>query len=111
MSRILITGHLSMIGRALTDLLKDEDLILPDREDYDFRDLSDTNYIIGNKNPDKVYMLAGVNGGISFNSTNKYDIFKDTIQIGLNTIDSCVKYGVKKVLFIVPSCALQPSDE
>lgn len=116
MSRVLITGHLSMIGRALTDLLKDEDLVLPNRKGYDFRYLSDTNYVIGHGRSltqpvEQVYMLAGVNGGISFNSTNKYDIFKDTIQIGLNTIDSCVKYGVEKVLFIVPSCALQPSDE
>ena len=109
--KTLITGHNSMIGRSLVDLLKKETLILPEREDFDYRHLCDTDYIIREEKPERVYMLAGVNGSISFNSTNKYDIFKDTVQIGLNTIDSCVKYGVKKVLFIVPSCALQPSDE
>jgi GDP-L-fucose synthase len=111
MKKILITGHNSMIGRSLVDLLNKDELVLPNREEFDYRHLCDTDYIIRENKPEEVYMLAGVNGSISFNSTNKYDIFKDTIQIGLNTIDSCVKYGVKKVLFIVPSCALQPSDE
>ena len=109
--KTLITGHLSMIGRSLVSQLNYNDLCLPDRKYYDYRYLMDVDLAISTSKPEVVYMLAGVNGSISYNSTNKFDIFTDSIQIGLNTIKSCVQYGVKKVVFVVASCALQPSDD
>ena len=55
--------------------------------------------------------MAGFNGNISFNDQYPSDIFFRTTQMGLNVLDKCRKWDVKKVVSALTSCAYSPSDE
>lgn len=108
--KILVTGHNSMIGRATVNkLIENYDVVMLERNLFDLTDsrVSETEL----PKTDCIIHLAGHNGGISYNESNPSDIYNKTVQMGINVINLAIKNEIKKIVFIVPSCALEPSNE
>lgn len=50
-------------------------------------------------------------GNIGFNAKFGSDIFLRTTKMGLNVLDACTKYKIKKVVTILTSCAYRSTSE
>lgn len=113
--KCIVTGANSMIGRKTCEVLNDRgaDVFPVYHEDFDLTKRLDAQDLFLDVECDYVFHLAGYNGGIKFNQDYPADIFYKTVSMGLNVLNSVVYFGhnVKKVLFILPSCALCPSDD
>lgn len=111
--KVLVTGSKSMVGRATIEKLKEKnyDVIGASREDCDFLQLDQVRGLFTANKPDVCISLVGHNGGINFNNKYPFDIYAQTTLTGINTVLSCVENNVDKIIFVVPSCALNPSDD
>lgn len=110
---VLVTGGSSMIGRQVVNKLyhKYETVYYPPRGWLDLRDYLHVREYFNIYRPQEVVMLAGVNGSLSWNKKFPFDISCESSIISLNTLKACVDFGVNKVVFSIPSCALKPSDD
>jgi nucleoside-diphosphate-sugar epimerase len=110
----VVTGASSMIGKQTCNILKDRgaDVFEVYHEDFNLTRRLDAQDLFLDVDCEYVFHLAGYNGGIKFNADYPADIFYNTVSMGMNVLNSVVNFGhkVKKVLFILPSCALCPSD-
>lgn len=111
--KILVTGSTSMVGTALVNKLHEQGkYVIPiDKYECDALHPEEIYECLRYYEPDIVVMLAGVNGSLEWNLKYPFDIFTKSCQIGLNTIDACVKNNVKKVIFPISSCAYRPSED
>lgn len=110
--KVLVTGSTSMIGTQVVKLLKEEgkDVFeFPHNRNFDLLDYDSTESHFLKYYPDVVIHLAGKNGGLAMNQEMPTTIFYNTVTMGLNVINASVAVGVKKFIFIVPSCALDPN--
>lgn len=108
---VLVTGHNSMIGRATCKDLHEKGYMvthLP-RGSFDLTD-SSISQIDCPVNIDCIIHLAGHNGGLAYNASHPSVIYNKTVQMGLNVINLAVNNNINKIIFIVPSCALEPSE-
>lgn len=111
--KILVTGSTSMVGTALVHKLweQNRNVIPIDKYECDALHPEEIYECIRYYTPDIVILLAGVNGSLKWNIDYPYDIFTKSCQIGLNTIDACVRNKVGKVIFPISSCAYRPSED
>jgi nucleoside-diphosphate-sugar epimerase len=110
--KVLVSGGNSMIGRATIEKLKEKnyDVVGVSRQDCDFLQLDQVRSLFVAHKPDIYISLVGTNGGISYNKNYPFDIYAQTTLTGMNGVLACIENGVKKILYIVPSCALNPSE-
>ena len=105
-SRILIIGHNSLTGEALSGCLKAEGygriLSMP-VEDL-VKQGTVENFFRKNK-PDYVFFMDVKSGGIIANSTYPAEFIYDNLQAEINVIHFAYKTKVKKLLFMGSSCA------
>ena len=113
MSKLLLTGASSMIGRAVFSKIKsDTDYeVFPISSEIDLTDRISCDTLFEEINPEYVIHCAGFNGGIQFNKQFPSDIFYKTAMMGLNVLNAAEFCGVKKVVSILPSCSYPSSDE
>jgi GDP-L-fucose synthase len=111
--KVLVSGGNSMIGRATIKKLKEKnyDVVGVSRQDCDFLQLDQVRSLFTAHKPDVHISLTSYNGGLSFNAKYPFEIYTQTIATGINSAIACVENNVKKVIYVVPSCALNPSDE
>jgi nucleoside-diphosphate-sugar epimerase len=111
--KVLVSGGNSMIGRATIEKLKEKnyDVVGVSRQDCDFLQLDQVRSLFVAHKPDVYISLVGNNGGISYNKNYPFDIFAQTTLTGINGVLASVENGVKRIMYIVPSCALNPSEE
>jgi GDP-L-fucose synthase len=107
--RVLITGGTSMLGRHISERLKDEGAIpLPLRHDTgcDLMESDDTIEVFQALNPEYVIHCAGYNGNIEMNKREPTSIFYRTAQMALNVLsEAAIRPTVKKVVSLVSSCS------
>jgi len=110
---VLVTGAFSMIGRQVVNKLvgKYDSIYDPSKQALDLLDYKEVREYFNIYRPKEVIMLAGYNGSLSFNKKYPFDISCNSSLMSLNTLKACVEFGVNKVVFSIPSCALQPSDD
>lgn len=103
----LITGGSSMIGGAIIRNFYNDTLNIcaPSHSEYDLLSLDDTLAMFRKYEPKYVIHAAGYNGGIEFNRKYPADIYYRTVQMGLNVLECCRRFNVKKVLSLISSCA------
>lgn len=105
--RVMVTGGTSMIGSGICDILVSKGVIVdpvPHKEcDLLFEENCDNRF--KSFNPDYVIHAAGYNGGIKWNKLLPSTIFERNVRMGINILNSCVKFNVKKVVTILTSCA------
>ena len=104
--RIWITGHLGMIGSALTKVLstKSNILYLKTREELDLMKINDIRSYLSEVKCDWIFVAAGKVGGILENSKNPLDFFYDNFMINNNILRVACEKKIKKVMVLGSSC-------
>lgn len=106
MKSIFIAGHKGMVGSAITNRLRSEDveLITKDREDLDLLSQADVHNFFSENHIDEMYICAAKVGGINSNNTFRADFIYQNLQIQNNLIKSAHEFKLKKILFLGSSC-------
>lgn len=106
-ARILITGTSGMVGSALLRSLKQEGythLLAPSHQTLELRDQPAVFHYLKQHQPDYVFHLAAIVGGIHANNTYPAQFIYDNTQMHCNLIEGAYRYNVKKLLFPGSAC-------
>jgi GDP-L-fucose synthase len=117
-AKILITGSTGMVGHALVKQFKNSGhtLLTPKHSELDLRQQAAVNTYFETHQPEYVFHLAAIVGGIHANNTYPAKFIYDNTQMHCNVIQAAYEYGVKKLLFpgsacTYPKMAPQPIPE
>jgi GDP-L-fucose synthase len=117
-AKILITGATGMVGQALVKQFKNTtySLLTPAHSELDLRQQAHVNSYFETHQPEYVFHLAAIVGGIHANNTYPAKFIYDNTQMHCNVIQAAYEYGVKKVVFpgsacTYPKMAPQPIPE
>lgn len=105
--KIYIAGHNGMVGSAIWRSLKSKgykNLIGKSSTDLDLRNYQDVISFLNNEKPDVIIDAAARVGGILANNNYPYQFIMENLQIQNNLIDSALKSGVEKFIFLGSSC-------
>lgn len=108
--KVAVTGSSSMIGRAVLRSLDKRGALIREvpHKIYDLtipNNAADVVY-----NVDYCIHCAGYNGNIAFNANYPADIYYRTSVMGLNILNACKTYDVKKIVIPLASCAYPDKD-
>ena len=105
-SKVLIAGQEGMVGSSIYRLLKKKNFTIIEckRKDLDFTNQSLVEKFLKKKKPNIVINAAGKVGGILDNKTYQSDYIFVNSMIGLNIINSSLKYKVKKLINLGSAC-------
>lgn len=116
--KVLVTGSTGMIGSALVRLLQDNayTVLTPTHRRLDLRDQRAVNLYFNEHQPDYVFHLAAIVGGIHANNTYPAKFIYDNTQMHCNVVQAAYTHRVKKLLFpgsacTYPKLAEQPIHE
>jgi GDP-L-fucose synthase len=117
-AKILITGSSGMVGGALLKQLQSftATLLTPTHQELDVCDQSKVMAYFAKHQPQYVFHLAAIVGGIHANNTYPAKFIYDNTQMHCNVIHAAHTYGVEKLLFpgsacTYPKLAPQPITE
>jgi len=118
-AKIYVAGHTGLVGSTILKKLIEKgysNILLSIEKELDLRNQLDTEKFFEANRPEFVILAAAKVGGIVANNTYKADFIYDNLAIGLNVINCCYKYNVKKLLNLGSSCiypklAIQPIKE
>jgi len=118
-SRVFVAGHRGLVGGAILRHLQASgftDLTVRSSAELDLRRPDDVEEFFASERPEVVILAAAKVGGIMANSTYPADFLSDNLRIQLNVLDSAVRTGVDRLLFLGSSCiypkfAPQPINE
>lgn len=104
--KILIAGQDGMVGKAVYKLLKKKKMKIIEckRKDLDFTSQQSVEKWFKKKKPDIVINAAGRVGGILDNSNFQSDYLYINTMIGMNIVNSSLKFNVKKLINLGSSC-------
>jgi len=118
-AKILITGSTGMVGSAMVRQLEAQGyhhLLTPNSKELDLRQQTLVQEYFKQHEPEYVFHLAAIVGGIHANNAYPGKFIYDNTAMQLNVIESAYKYGVTKLLFpgsacTYPKMAPQPIPE
>lgn len=105
--KIYIAGHNGMVGSAIWRILESkgyQNLIGKSSAELDLRNQQDVISFMDIENPDVVIDAAARVGGILANNNYPYQFIMENLQIQNNLIDSALKSGIEKFIFLGSSC-------
>tara|TARA_B100001057_G_scaffold80269_1_gene75452 strand:- start:77 stop:1006 length:930 start_codon:yes stop_codon:yes gene_type:complete len=106
-NKILIAGQNGMVGSAIYDLLKRENIykiIECPRKKLDFTNAQQVERFFKKNKPNLVINCAGRVGGILDNSSYQDEYLYTNTMIGLNIVHMSMKYNVKKLINLGSAC-------
>ena len=106
-SKILITGHSGLLGKALQDHLANldyENIISCSTKDANLLDQNETEAFFDKYKPEYVFHCAAKAGGIKANIDRPFDFINQNLSIQTNCINAALKNKVKKFLFVSSTC-------
>jgi GDP-L-fucose synthase len=106
-STIYIAGHNGMVGSAIWRTLTTKgytNLIGVTSKDLDLRNQQAVQEFINQKKPEVIIDAAAKVGGILANNNYPYQFIMENMQIQNNLIDTALKTGVDKFIFLGSSC-------
>lgn len=117
--KIYVAGHRGLVGSALVRRLHQEgysNILTRTSREIDLRRQVEVENFFAQEQPEYVFLAAAKVGGIHANNTYRADFLLDNLQIQNNILQSALKTGVKKLLFLGSSCiypklAPQPMTE
>jgi GDP-L-fucose synthase len=104
--RIWVAGHRGMVGSAVVRRLAGEDceVLTVERDKLDLRRQADVQAWMHAARPDAVILAAARVGGIHANASRPADFLDDNLTLQTNVIHAAAETGVRKLLFLGPSC-------
>ena len=106
-TKIYIAGHRGMVGSAVWRTLEKKgytNLIGRSSEELDLKDQIAVLNFYKTEKPDAVIDAAAKVGGILANNNFPYQFLMENMQIQNNLIDSALKVGIEKFIFLGSSC-------
>ena len=106
-SKIYITGSSGMVGKTLTNKLKDEgfeNIITTTSKELNLKNQYKVNKFFKEKKPEYIFHLAAKVGGIGANIKSPAEFLNDNLQINSNVINAAHKNKTKKLLYLGSSC-------
>jgi len=106
-AKVYVAGHRGLVGKALTNQLKNEgfaNLIARTSSELDLRNQDQVRQFFKENRPDYVYLVAGKVGGILANSNEPADFLYDNLMIAANVISAAAEFNTKKLLYLGSSC-------
>lgn len=106
--RILVTGGSGFVGKHLVAALRQQEaeVFAPDHSTCDILVRPVFDHIISLYKPlDICFHLAARVGGIGANLGHGANFFQENMLMGLNVIDSCLKYRVGSVVILGSTCS------
>ncbi|PQJ81088.1 GDP-L-fucose synthase family protein [Polaribacter glomeratus] len=118
-TKIYIAGHRGMVGSAVWRALEKKgytNLVGKTSADLDLRNQQSVLNFFQNEKPEVVIDAAAKVGGILANNDYPYQFLMENMQIQNNLIDTALKSGIEKFIFLGSSCiypkfATQPLKE
>lgn len=113
-SRILVTGHLGLVGSAVVRVLEARgfrQIITVGRQMADLRLADQVKWLFSSYRPEFVFHCAAKVGGIVANRDHAAEFALDNILIQTNVIENAREYKVKKLLFLGSACAYPKQAE
>lgn len=104
--KIFIAGHQGLVGSSIYNFLKKKNkkLIIVSKKNLDLTEQNSVRKWFAKNQPDIVINAAGKVGGIMDNKNFQSDYLYINTMIGLNLINSSIKYGVKKFINLGSAC-------
>lgn len=105
--KIYVAGHRGLVGSEIVKKLKENgfnNIITLTHKELDLTRQTDTEKFFHWYKPDYVFLAAAKVGGIYANSTYPANFTYDNLMVECNVVNSCHKFGVKKLLFLGSSC-------
>ena len=104
---ILITGGTGFLGKVLFKklLYLGEEVYGAGQNDGDLTDKPLTSDLFRKLTPTIVYHLAARVGGIGANQRAPADFWHDNLMMGLNVLEACRVWKVKKLIMVNTTCA------
>lgn len=106
-SKIYIAGHTGLVGSAIyRNLIKNgyKNIIVKTHEELDLTNQADVNKFFEENKPEYVFLAAARVGGILANQKYSSSFIYENMMIEFNVINACLKFDVKKLLFLGSSC-------
>ena len=107
MKKILILGSNGMVGKAITNLFKqDEEFIIfpSNRSETNLFNFDETRDLIENFKPDILVNAAAKVGGIVANNEQRTQFLIENLKINLNILEACIKHANIKIINLGSSC-------
>lgn len=103
---VFLAGHTGMVGSATLAELQNSGYtgVLTAEPDRDLRRQDVVESIFEQHRPKAVIIAAARVGGILANSRYPYDFIYDNLAIAANIVNSALKHGVQKLVFLGSSC-------
>tara|TARA_E500000178_G_scaffold347798_2_gene401675 strand:- start:360 stop:1340 length:981 start_codon:yes stop_codon:yes gene_type:complete len=105
--KIFLAGHNGLVGNAIHDELlrkKFRHVIVRERKKLDLMNEKSVDKFFKLIRPQIVLICAAKVGGIQSNSNNPYEFLVINTTIQNNIFNACLKYKVRKVLYLGSSC-------
>ena len=109
--RILVTGATGFVGQNLVPLFKQAGakLILPSHKDYNLLEQMQVRHLLKETQPDIVFHLAGLIGGILANKEKPADICYQNMLMGTMMLHESWQAGVAKYITLIGGCSYPAS--
>lgn len=105
---VLITGGAGFLGRVLVRQLHAAgytNTIVPRKAQCNLVRETQVDELFASQKPQVVFHLAATVGGIGANRENPGLFFYENMAMGLNVVEACRKYNVKKLVVAGTTCA------
>ena len=105
--KLYIAGHKGMVGSAICRSLRKKgykNIITCEKKNLNLKILQDVDDFFRLYKPNVVVLSAAKVGGILANNNYPADFIFDNLLIQMNVIQCCLKYGIKRFLFLGSSC-------
>jgi GDP-L-fucose synthase len=106
--RVMVTGGAGFLGQYLVEVLQargSRSIFVPRQAEHDLRQAAAVEQVYQAAQPDIVFHLAAVVGGIGANLQRPGEFFYDNLIMGTQLMEQARLYGVKKFIAVGTVCA------
>ncbi|MBY0369592.1 GDP-L-fucose synthase [bacterium] len=105
--RVVVTGGAGFLGSCVVERLRAEGarVCVPRSREFDLREKDATLRLLDRENPQVIFHLAAVVGGIGANQKNPGSFFYDNAIMGIQLMELARRQGVEKFVGIGTICA------